>query len=25
VLWFDLLKLGKRWLQPHLVRGAAPR
>jgi len=25
VLCFDLLKLGKRWRQPRLARGAAPR
>jgi Ca2+-transporting ATPase len=25
VLWFDLLKLGKRWIAPHLARGGAPR
>ena len=25
VLWFDLLKLGKRWIAPHLARGGATR
>jgi len=25
VLWCDLLKLGKRWIAPHLARGGAPR